>query len=105
MDFAKDLLAGLRDRVGTERNALGTPGFDWPGLHARLTAAHAARQVLGDTESLRVAALGGFEKWQSGLETVGKIFPGINQTDSTDGKPPAGMIGDSAEHSLAGGRG
>lgn len=105
MDFAKDLLAGLRDRVGTERKALGTPGFDWPGLHARLTAAHAARQVLGDSESPRVAALGGFERWQSGCGAAGKTLPGVNQASLADGKPPAGMIGDIAEHSLIGGRG
>jgi hypothetical protein len=105
MDFAKDFLVGLRDRVGTERNAPGTPGFDWSGLHARLTAAHAARQALGEVESPRIAALGGFENWQSGCLAGGKNFSAVNPTNSADGKTPAGMIGDIAEQPLVGGRG
>ena len=105
MDFAKDLLAGLRERVGTGHDAPETPGFDWSGLHARLTAAHAARQVLGEAESPRVAALGGFGLWKTGTDGEEISFLDVNRSDSADGKTPAGNIGAIAEQPLVGGRG
>ena len=60
MEFANDLLAGLRGKVHGVPVGAETPGFDWPGLHARLTAAHAARAVLGQSESPLPCAAGSF---------------------------------------------
>jgi hypothetical protein len=55
MEFAKDLLAGLRDRFGVDGPAAANTQCDWSGISARLQAAHAARVELyrSQAESLR----------------------------------------------------
>jgi NAD(P)H-dependent flavin oxidoreductase YrpB (nitropropane dioxygenase family) len=105
MEFANDLLAGLRSRVHSSFGDSETRGFDWPGLHARLAAAHAARVELSRFESPSVALAGSFAAWRAAPASTGKILPGVNRTDSADGKATAGMDGVVAPEPGAGGRG
>jgi hypothetical protein len=105
MEFANDLLAGLRGKVQAAPAGAQTPGFDWPGLHARLTAAHAARYEISKNESPRAAPAGGFAQWCGIAASPGKSLPDVNRTDSADGKAPAGMESAIAGSSGAGGRG
>lgn len=105
MEFANDLLAGLRGKVhGTPAGAV-THGFDWFGLHARMAAAHAARGEIARGESPPCSAAGSFAAWRSPAAALGKALPDVNRTDSADGKAPAGMESVSAGNSGAGGRG
>jgi len=105
MDFAKDFLVGLRDRVGTERNAPGTPGFDWSGLHARLVAAHAARAELVRSDSRPALFDGAFTDWAAAGLAKAKDKCAVNPADSTDGKAPHAITGAEAGQDMAGGRG
>jgi hypothetical protein len=105
MEFANDLLAGLRGKVHPPSGGSVTAGFDWPGLHARLAAGHAARAELARGESPPAAASGSFAAWQTASVSSGKSLPGVNRTDSADGKAPAGIDGEVAGIAIACGRG
>jgi len=105
MEFANDLLASLRGRVLAPPGGGATPGFDWFGLHSRLSAAHAARREIGRGESLRPAVAGGFAQWRGPVPTTGNSLPVVNPTDSADGKAPAGMENVVTGEPGAGGRG
>jgi hypothetical protein len=91
MEFANDLLAGLRGKVHSPLGGSVTLGFDWPGLRARLAAGHAARAELSRAESPRMAACGSFAAWRSADVSPGKELPDVNRIDSADGKAPAGI--------------
>jgi hypothetical protein len=105
MEFANDLLAGLRGKVQAPAQGSVTPAFDWPGLRARLAAGHAARAELSRAESPLAGAAGGFAAWRATGVSTGKKLPGVNRTDSANGKAPAGMDSHIAANSGAGGRG
>ncbi len=105
MEFANDLLASLRGRVQAPLGGSAMPGFEWFGLHARLAAAHAAHGEFARSESLRLAPAGGFAQWRGPSLETGKELPGVNRTDSADGKAPAGMESVDAGKPGAGGRG
>jgi hypothetical protein len=105
MEFANDLLAGLRGKVQGAPVGAVTPGIDWPGLHARLSAAHAARAVLGSIESPLPAAVGSFASWQGGAGEPGKTLPVVNPIDLADGKAPGCIESIIAGETGAGGRG
>jgi hypothetical protein len=105
MEFAIDLLAGLRSRVHPVPGGGAMPGFDWHGLHSRLAAAHAARAEFARGESLPAASAGSFAAWRGSAVSSGKTLPGVNPTDSADGKAPGGIEGLVAGDSGAGGRG
>ena len=113
MEFTNDLMAALRNRTlsgGTNGESAGSgPGFgpalDWPGLHARLSAAYALRQLLKQADSRPILLDGGFSDWPvTGCDGV-KHSPGVNLNDSTDGKAPRGMKTDTAAQVNVGGRG
>lgn len=105
MEFANDLMAGLRGNVRAAPVGAAIPGFDWFGLHARLAAAHAARRELRHRESARPIGNGGFASWQGLAAATGKSLPGVNPTDSADGKAQAAMNSFIAGEPGAGGRG
>ena len=113
MEFANDLMDVLLDRArpGAPNGLIAGSGtefdnvFDWPGLHARLVAAHAVRQELAHGDSRPIMLGGGFSDWPvSGCD--GAILShGVNLNDSTDGKGPHGMEADTAGQVHVGGRG
>jgi hypothetical protein len=105
MEFASNLLAGLRGTVHAPRTGSVTPGFDWSGLHSRFAAGHAARAELARGESPPGAAAGSFAAWRGAGVSSGQALPGVNRTDSADGKAPAGMNSVIAGKSGAGDRG
>jgi hypothetical protein len=95
MEIGFDLLAELKGRLASGRDIAESHGPDWPGLHARLSAAHAARRVLASV----ARPAGSFATASSGL------FQGVNLTDSTDGKSPAGIEAPVARDNMTGDRG
>jgi hypothetical protein len=105
MEFAIDLLAGLRSRVQAAPADGAMPGFDWPGLHSRLAAAHAARAEIARGESPSAPSAGSFAAWREASVSSGKKLPGVNLTNLADRKAPAGIECLVAGDSGAGGRG
>ena len=93
MEFGLDLIGSLRDRVGansrrgTSGDGHDAPPLDWPGLHARLTAAYDARRALLDQAIGRSDALGSFDR-----RTAARISEAsyasylVNPTDLADCK-------------------
>ena len=109
MEFANDLMAALRDRTrpgdATGENARSGPVLDWSGLHARLSAAHAVRQLLAKTDSRPILLGGGFSDWPvAGCDEV-KQTRGVNLNNSTDSKTPHGIGSDTAGQVHISGRG
>ena len=104
MEIATDLMASLRERLGTGVSNADYTALDWQGLHARLTAAHAARCAMALASDPLV--FGGFSNWQvdRGL-SEGNSSRAVNPTDSTKRKTPAGMKGAVATEPFACGRG
>lgn len=106
MEFGNDLMASLRGQIGTRPDASASAGFDWRGLHARLSAAHAARLALAEGIARPAVYSGGFEDWARVAASSGvNASHGVNPMSSTDGKLLAGIEGVSAGHTNAGGRG
>ena len=106
MEFGIDLMASLRSQIGSGPDAPASAAFDWAGLHARLSAAHAARQAMVTGDSRPVVFSGGFEDWARVAATSGdNASHGVNPMSSTDGKLLAGIEGVSAGQPDAGGRG
>ncbi len=105
MEFAKDLMSALRDRVSPVAEGAGSTGFDWSGLHARLVAAHAARAELARGDSRAVLLDGGFADFALVGGSGTNPSHRVNPADSTDGKGPDGIDGSIAGQHQAGGRG
>ena len=113
MEFANDLMAALRGRIQPSDDSGDTAGFrsafgpalDWPGLHARLSAAYAVRQELARSDSRGIMLGGGFSDWPLAACDGVKQTPGVNLNDSTDGKAPRGMETGTAAQVHVGGRG
>jgi len=91
MEFGKDLIASLRERVrpGSEAGIAGQ--CDWHALSARLQASHAARTELIAAEIADLRALGGSFGSRAGRQTPGSKLASheINPSDLADGKAPA----------------
>jgi len=92
MEFGKDLIASLRDRVlpGSEGSVMGR--CDWHALSARLQAAHAARVELMRAEIQELRMLGGSFGSRSFLAPAGGSHASrdINPSDLADGKALTG---------------
>lgn len=92
MEFGKDLITSLRDRVLPGGEGVRAGRCDWAAISARLQAAHAARVELirGEIQDLRL--LGGSFGSQSGLRLAGGNHASheINPSDLADGKVPVG---------------
>lgn len=106
MEIGNDLMASLRSQIGSGPDATASAAFDWAGLHARLTAAHAAHRAL-DADNRRPAVFSGsFMDWSRvATASGGNASHGVNPMSSTDGKLLAGIEGVSAGQPDAGGRG
>lgn len=95
MELAHDLLSALRGRLQPAADGGACAGFDWLGLHARMSAAHAARRELAGTDSRYPIREGGFGDWSLTPHHAAHGAPNstfaVNLTDSTDGKQPHGM--------------
>lgn len=86
MDIGHDMIAGLRARIGG-RIADGTmPSPDWPGLHARFAAAHAARRELLVAMQGRGPRSASFDP---AVVAVMAQSQAVNLDDSADGKDRA----------------
>jgi hypothetical protein len=105
MEIAFDLMSGLRDRVADAGGTAANGAIDWFGLHARCTAAHAARRELGRFESRGSAPVGSFALWAASPYDPGHVSPVVNRTALADRKVPAGMECGSAAVSHVDGRG
>ena len=86
-----------------------TSGFDWHGLHSRLTAAHAARRsILASAEW--PARQGSFDGEAAAVLAEHEIqlsapSSAVNPTDLADGKETAGIAEHIAGPTSSGGRG
>jgi hypothetical protein len=107
MEFAKDLLASLHDRLGTGGNAVAAPHCDWQALSARLQAAHAARIALYEAEAQSLRPLGGSFGTGSAAAylAAGHDSRPVNRTDLADGKAPGSNAVAAAAQSADVGRG
>jgi hypothetical protein len=107
MEFAKDLLASLHQRLGTGSNAVPAGACDWHALSAQLHTAHAARIALQRDQVNSLRRLGG--SFGSGsafaVQSPGEGSPAVNPTDLADGKAPDGIAAPVAVHDAVGGRG
>jgi hypothetical protein len=92
MEFGKDLIACLRERVAPGSEAAVAGRCDWHALSARLQASHAARVELIRSEIAELRALGGSFGSRSALVSAGGNLASreINPSDLADGKAPAG---------------
>lgn len=85
------------DGAWTGRGSAGTARCtDWPGLHARLAAAHAARRALlaacQDAGPARASFAPAAAEMLAGLD---EGLAAVNRNDLGDGKPPRGNEGKS----------
>ncbi|WP_424775332.1 hypothetical protein [Novosphingobium sp.] len=102
MEAANALLNSLRSRIGASESLSDSGGFDWSGLHARLSAAHAARRELQTTDSFRLTPRGAFTQWAASAQPAAKPSRRVNQTNLTDGKAVCRMAAAVAGHSTVG---
>ena len=107
MEFAKDLLASLHNRIGTGGDAVPATHCDWQLLSSRLQAAHAARMALCQAEARSLRMQGG--SFGSGFATAFLAAEHdqrpVNRTDLTDGKAPGRNAIAAAAQSAGVGRG
>jgi hypothetical protein len=94
MEFGKDLIAGLRQRVLPVDEGAVSGRCDWHSLSARLQAAHAARVEMIRTEIHDLRLLGGsFGSRSSVAPAEGRHAScDVNPSDSADGKARAGIV-------------
>ena len=102
MEATHSFMAGLRGRVSDGEMAGESSGFDWTGLHARMSAAHAVRNELAADDSQQRAARGNFTQWAGPAYAAVKPSRGVNLNDSTDGKAACSIAAAVAEHSKVG---
>lgn len=106
MEFGIDLMASLRGQIGTRPDASASAVFDWSGLHARLSAAHATRLALAEGLARPAVYSGSFKDWARVAAPSGdNASHGVNPMSSTDGKLLAGIEGVSAGQPDVGDRG
>ena len=92
MEFANDLMIAPRGGPHTGSAGAEPQGlFDWSGLHARLSAAHALRQELANNDSRGILLDGAFSDWALPASGRLKQTRGVNLKDSTDRKAPMRM--------------
>ena len=107
MEFGLDLIGGLRGRFGAGnrqgkgRDGRGASLLDWPGLHARLSAAYDARRALQGLEIGSPAALGSFDRGAAAtLSAASYGLYRVNPTDLADGKVQLCIEADGAEPNI-----
>ncbi|HEX4846639.1 MAG TPA: hypothetical protein VFV30_00725 [Novosphingobium sp.] len=100
MELGNDLLEALRQRVSPQS---GAP--EWAGLHARLSAAHAAARAFAQGSGLVPARAGDFTLWQAHAGSNFNAERPVNPADLADGKSAEGIEHDTAGGAIAGGRG
>jgi hypothetical protein len=107
MEFGKDLIASLRERVMPVGEGTVTGRCDWHALSARLQAAHAARVELIRAEIHDLRLLGGsFGSRSSHAPTEGwQASRDVNPSDSADGKAVMGIAVAAVADTGRGGRG
>ena len=105
MEFAKDLMATLRDRVSPAQSAGSDGGIEWGSLHARLVAAHAVQGELARSIPHNVLCDGGFTDWALAGGRDPNHSRTVNPADSTDSKGPQGIVDAVAAHLHCSGRG
>ncbi|MDE2436225.1 MAG: hypothetical protein KGM49_08200 [Sphingomonadales bacterium] len=108
--MAINLMTGLRKRVsmtGDEamNEAVETRALDWHGLHARCTAAHAARRMLASAERSTARRTGGFGEWETQTPFPHQATPDVNPIDLAVLKLTAGKSDGVAQIALLSGRG
>ena len=88
MEFGKDMIASLRERVIPVSKGIVSGRCDWHALSARLQAAHAARVQLFEAESHDLRLLGGSFGSRSPLASAGgwDASRDVNPSVSADGK-------------------
>lgn len=88
MEFAKDLLAGLHDRFGTDGAAMPNTGCDWHGISAQLQAAHAARVELYRSQAESLRSWGGSfaGRTAAARNVIKQASPAVNPSGLGDGK-------------------
>lgn len=93
MEFGKDLIASLRERVMPVGEGAVAGRCDWHALSARLQAAHAARIELVRAEIHDLRLLGGSFGSRSSLAPAGGWHASrdVNPSDSADGKANPGI--------------
>lgn len=101
MDIANDFMASLRSRINPGANLAATHAPDWAGLHARLTAAHAAAGEL--LRKAGAVPIGSFVEWQSSAAC--NPSRAVNPNVLADGKAEIGNQGGAAGATRTGGRG
>ncbi len=101
MDVANDFMASLRNRITPGANLAASKTPDWAGLHARLTAAHAAAGEL--LRKAGAVPIGSFVEWQSKGDSNSSY--GVNPNILADRKTDIGNQGIAAGVTKTGGRG
>lgn len=92
--------------TGTVRKSLAAPMGDWPGLRARLSAAHAIRRELLGESAGAAPACGSFAPTAAqALAHSAEDLSRVNLTGLADGKAPRGMDLNLAGHDEPGERG
>jgi hypothetical protein len=89
MEFKLDLADSLQGRIGTGNSVGGNDvsQLDWPGLHARLTAAYDTRRELLRHEIAKAGASGSFDRNAAAtLSAASYASYLVNPTDLADGK-------------------
>ena len=89
MEFGTDLIGSLRDRLGASSRGgnSAAPLLDWPGLHARLTAAYETRRELLSHEIGLPVAFGSFDRSAAAtLSAVSYASYLVNPADLADRK-------------------
>ena len=91
-------MINLAARQIESRTTCAHAELDWPGLAARLAAAHATRQILAGESKHRVAACGSFAPtWARQIDATPTsvsrqlerhAFHCVNQNTKVDRKPP-----------------
>ena len=107
MEFGKDHIASLRERVMPAGSGAVSGRCDWHALSARLQAAHAARVELIRAEIHDLRLLGGSFGSRSPFAPQGGWHASrdVNPSDSADGKAAMGIAFAAAADTGCGSRG
>ncbi len=107
MEFGKDLIGALRDRLGQAAVGAETAAHpDWQMLRTSQSAAWAARRELLAEAALRPERAASFQPQTAALLVAGyDPSRGVNQHALGDGKYPSGNAGDIAVATKVGDRG
>ncbi len=106
MEFGRDLISTLRDRIGADPGSNAGPLLDWAGLHARLVAGYDMQRELALQASPDLAPVGSFDRSAAAaLAGAGHGSYLVNPTDLADGKDPSSIVTNVAGEPNVGDRG